>query len=142
MVVNRRHCTLCCHEGERGHCSITPAQRCKCSYGGREWQDSSVVTSCQCTKSCARLLIAWGAKLKDVQLDNILTSIPSWATAFATSHDKCNHAALVITGICRRSPVMRENNRDSIGMIARMVWESRLDDAWLDDEGDEYFGLM
>ncbi len=75
----------------------------------------------------ARTLIDYGARL-----DRVSCPIPRWMADYVSAREWCRHAARVVVGIrkFRHSTVLSTNGRDAIQLIARLVWQTRMDPAW------------
>ncbi len=75
----------------------------------------------------ARAMIDFGARL-----DHSNGPIPKWVAAFVAAREWCRYAALLLLGIhrWRRSAVLGANNRDVIQIVARAVWQTRMDPEW------------
>lgn len=85
----------------------------------------------------AELLLDHGARLDRVKLDGeYVKAIPEWAVAFAARRDACRVSCWVVLKLARcRSPVIGRNQRDVLGIVARIVWESRRDPSWVHENG-------
>jgi ankyrin repeat protein len=84
-------------------------------------------------KEAARLLIAVGARVEDVVLDDKLPVIPDWVNEFASARLLCRRATIALIGAHKfhRTCVIGSSDVNVVRLIGRFVWESRLDNAWI-----------
>ncbi len=89
----------------------------------------SRIPRCDSIEPVAKLLIMNGARLASVAS---VVTVPKWAYSFEDGVVKCKRAALLLCGIWRlkKSPIMRPACKDVMGIIARIVWDTRAAPAW------------
>jgi ankyrin repeat protein len=90
----------------------------------------------------ARLLLDRGAKVSNVQLNEVLPAIPNWVTTFVESRSNCRLASIFIIGMhkYRRTTMTGNNDINLLRLISKHIWSTRMDNAWVDTEKQENRG--
>lgn len=79
-------------------------------------------------RAVTKLLLEYGAQMSNVNMK----PIPHWAVVFVECRDACRETSRALLELARRrSPVIGGNNRDVLGLIAKIVWHSRYDESWV-----------
>lgn len=78
-------------------------------------------------RELGELLLDRGARLDLIKS----LPIPEWATAFVALRQACRSSCYAMLELSRRrSSVIGGNRRDALGLIARMMWNTRQNEAW------------
>ena len=82
-------------------------------------------------RDVAELLLDRGARVELVKLDDCLKVIPDWVVSFVARRNACRSSCWAVLELARRrSEAIGYNRRDVLGIVARMVWDSRRDECW------------
>lgn len=79
----------------------------------------------------ADYLLDQGARLEKIWISDHFPSIPPpWAEDMFLCRQACRSTALAFMGLLRRSRVIGGNGRDSLQLIARLIWLGRRSEKW------------
>jgi ankyrin repeat protein len=87
--------------------------------------------------NCARFLISAGAKISNVHIDQGIKFIPDWVHMLV-KEEACKKISILMLGMYKYKLVKTngkpitfwDNNKDSMLMIAREIWKTRMSDEW------------
>lgn len=86
---------------------------------------------CSELRENAELLLDHGAQFERATFDLDASEIPEWAVSFVARRNACRSSCRAMLELTRRrSQVIGTNNRDVLGLIARIIWHSRRDKSW------------